>query len=366
KPLEDIANPQPIASTAFAAAARAGMKGYVSVAVIDNGTDYTHPDLIQQIKFEVEGGKVVGAGYDVMGADRWPHPNLVRAQLFSFGAKEIREDHIFGAPADPIRTLKALNDKFVETLLTAMARTPALRGTLFQTKLNKENTTIFHMLPILEGGFDIKAYNERKKNGTLYNPSTTADPAKGFFPATVREIVTNSWAIDGQLMLYPIGKFYFPSIEGADVMYSLVEKVMKQFSAAYKWDQFFKTFETFFRKRQNTELKDAHQQLYEHWYNLYSGAASKDPRRDLASNFCKIIENEVFEKLADEKISPAVREKYVDAVIAKTLENMVALSKYTLKFSKDENSIKDAESFITAAPALTKIYKSYVSTPERL
>jgi subtilisin family serine protease len=72
--LSVLVNPAPI-ETDYASNNK---KHKILVAVIDSGVDYTHPNLVKNLHFDLdENGQPVGLGYDYAGADHWPHPNLV-------------------------------------------------------------------------------------------------------------------------------------------------------------------------------------------------------------------------------------------------------------------------------------------------
>lgn len=363
KALDEMANPLPPTSVISRAAAISNQKARVSVAVIDNGTDYLHPDLINQIKFDVENGRVVGAGLDVMGNDRWPHPNLIRSEIFSFGAREVKNQRIYGAIAKPMAALNGLNQLFVDNLLAAISKTPELTGSLFQRKLNKQNVTIFNVIAILKAGFDVKNYADQLKNGKLFTPQTIEDVAKGFRGETVRELITNPW----QLKSDTFGTFtrYFSRIEHADIMFKVLEIVMRNFNSQYKWEKFYTPFEAYYTSRQKMAPNDTHEQLYSHWYSEATGAAAQDPRRQLATSFCEMIDTETFRRLSDPKYAPSLREKYVDQVVANALEKMMSYSKFALSASKEADVKEQAQTFMEAVPTFHKIYRSFISTPER-
>ena len=82
--IDGVANPKPRVTEEQIRNAQTAP--HLRVAVIDNGVDYNHPYLRDKISYDYEGNKVVGAGYDVMGQDRWSHPNIFDVDIMSFGA----------------------------------------------------------------------------------------------------------------------------------------------------------------------------------------------------------------------------------------------------------------------------------------
>jgi hypothetical protein len=116
-------------------------KDLLTVAVIDNGVEITHPDLVNKIAFDVKDGKIVGAGYDVMGKDHWGSPQLIDPSLFAFGAQAVQDGKIVGPPANPLDLLNAMNSAFFRSLQAKIAADPALASS-FYGRLNETNFTI--------------------------------------------------------------------------------------------------------------------------------------------------------------------------------------------------------------------------------
>lgn len=56
----------------------------VIVAAIDTGTDYNHPQLVNNLHFDLdEQNRPIGLGYDFIGQDRWPSPYVARTLDFN-------------------------------------------------------------------------------------------------------------------------------------------------------------------------------------------------------------------------------------------------------------------------------------------
>lgn len=51
----------------------------ILLAVIDSGTDYNHPQIINNIHFDLDNkGNPIGVGFDFTGNDKWPAPYIAR------------------------------------------------------------------------------------------------------------------------------------------------------------------------------------------------------------------------------------------------------------------------------------------------
>ena len=65
-------------------------RSQTKVAVIDNGVDYTHPDLINHIHFDRDSRKISGAGLDLWALDSWASPNTI-SLMFCVWSKGVLE-----------------------------------------------------------------------------------------------------------------------------------------------------------------------------------------------------------------------------------------------------------------------------------
>ena len=56
----------------------------LEVAVIDNGVEYTHPDLIDKVIFDVDPQtkRIIGAGFDAMANDNFASPVVFNSKIF--------------------------------------------------------------------------------------------------------------------------------------------------------------------------------------------------------------------------------------------------------------------------------------------
>lgn len=144
------------------------------VAVIDNGVDYANPALEKAIAFDVANGEITGAGYDVLGKDNTPSPQLLNPSLFAFGAKDVIDGKILDAPANPLDLLLVSNQDFEKTLREKFANHPELASSFFAKGMNGSINIV--------GAFKfLKDLEAREKDPKAKTPKAT-DPSNEFIP----------------------------------------------------------------------------------------------------------------------------------------------------------------------------------------
>jgi hypothetical protein len=73
----NIVNPAPLIKDAKTSNAN----HKITVALIGEGVDYNHPELMDKIHYSLdEGGNVIGAGVDLLADDNWPSPYLAMSE----------------------------------------------------------------------------------------------------------------------------------------------------------------------------------------------------------------------------------------------------------------------------------------------
>lgn len=122
------------------------------VAVIDNGVDFTHPDISSKIAFSVKDGRIVGAGRDILGGDDWASPQLIKPVLFAFGAQGIVNGKIVGAPENPLELIAQMNNQFMQAFARGIQADPLLANSLFG-RLTADNFSIVGATILLESEF---------------------------------------------------------------------------------------------------------------------------------------------------------------------------------------------------------------------
>jgi hypothetical protein len=88
----------------------------IKVAVIDSGVNIAHPDLQAQLDYRVVDGRIVGAGFDVMGRAASGTHVYVDPTIFAFVSEGVRKGKIYGTNQSPLDFLKkkenSLTSKF--------------------------------------------------------------------------------------------------------------------------------------------------------------------------------------------------------------------------------------------------------------
>jgi subtilisin family serine protease len=135
----------------------------VRVGVMDNGVDIAHPDLVDQVDFRVENGRIAAAGFDIMGGDRIGSPQILRYEYYAFGAEGIEGDKIKGAPADPFKKLADYDRAFLDEFIPKLHADARFKNTIF-SKYTKENFSILGAQRFALHELNLKRIEERKRN----------------------------------------------------------------------------------------------------------------------------------------------------------------------------------------------------------
>jgi subtilisin family serine protease len=328
----DRANPQPSRELEDLVAAK-DQNGRLTVAVIDNGVDYTHPQIGSQIKFSTDGGRISGAGIDILGEDVWASPNLIDASLFAFGAQAVQNGRISGPLADPLAELVRLNDEFMTEFLDAIRSNSRLRSTLFSTKITKDSINLFAIHRWVENKvFKIEEYKEAKENKKLI--TTEGFQEKVFEDKKPDEIevrnffelpwLMSSWGTPDTGLNVPSVAYEITVIEGADTFFELAESVFNRFTAKSGYLKKFDTYVDYqiartsnpedvkkeeFKKGEMGALSDA-------WYRVNFNFRNADNAEGFVNELCELLTKDEFNRLRD----PRVAENDKDAIILKTID----------------------------------------------
>lgn len=197
------------------------------VAVIDSGVDIAHPDLISQIEYRIEEGKLKGAGYDIMGQGPSASHVYVDPTLFAFGAEDVREGKIINPNQSPLHLLKSVNDRFTELLLSSIHNDQLLKQSLFKN-LTKDNVNILSFYP-LKFSFSkiLKAYHDNLKNHLVFGPD---DINKSLIPSELK---------DGWIIKFADPLFSLPAlnaihkIQHSDRLINILTMVLNKIDAEF-------------------------------------------------------------------------------------------------------------------------------------
>ena len=261
--LKELANPRPtLAQSAKIIAHQKNVKNRnravrrLRVAVIDNGVDYLHPALIYNTRFRIEEGEVVGAGVDVMGDDAWPHPNLIDASLFAFGAEDVNErGQVIGPVSNPLALYHSMNQQFMVKLAAAIRGHRILKRSLFK-KINASNFTLVAAQIILARSFDSdKYYHKNKERKQLWswnarsNKKLKAGIEKDVFEMLAKRYLDFDWAMHPDEGL-PALSFYgviskhtlMEKIKNADRFYELLQQTYQDFDRETGYEKLYEPY----------------------------------------------------------------------------------------------------------------------------
>lgn len=144
-------------------------KGLVPIAIIDTGMDPSNDFARQIMMWDVEDGKVVGAGRDFQSNNRWGFPHNRDPWMYVFGSQGIDENgRILSAVEDPIKQLDELNERIMAKLIEVVKNNPSLKNSFF-TKINASNTNMIGLLRLVNYPINEEMLNELiTKNKTLH------------------------------------------------------------------------------------------------------------------------------------------------------------------------------------------------------
>lgn len=216
----------------------------VRVAVIDSGVDIAHKDLMSQIEYRIHDGKIVGAGFDILGKSGFGSHVLVNPQLFAFTPYDLVNGKIDKYPDSPLADLKAINDRFTSLILDGIKNDPALRDSFF-THLNAQNFTILGFKKIFEDSREelLEDYEENKKKDEIISTHTVASEDNKKLQRSLKNI-NEPWNFDSNQHL-PEQFNYWCALEHYDVFVDLVKKSLESIDAEFSFRNRVKNYNKF-------------------------------------------------------------------------------------------------------------------------
>ncbi len=357
----------------------------VRVGVMDNGVDFAHPDLVNQIDFRMEKGRIVSAGYDVMGGDRFGSPQILRYEYYAFGAGAVVDNKIQNPPKDPFAILAKYDADFLADFIPKIQANKKLKGSLFG-KFNKENFSLLaaHAYSLEE--LDLPAYEKKGKENKLVHPEwkPTEGDAEALRTALERayflvrepyELSENNGPVAHGM---PVGiqglfepKVFVANVEGGKEFLTLVKTEFDAFSKRTNYAKDFKQLMDFIRPRlfdlndsRDTQVRKSLSKLNEALYFKRKGYSAKDPMR----NFEKAIYSSALSRRLQETT------EWPTAAVSPEKEDLRAAAKDGLKTARDvaeyigKNPDKFTEGEKTAATqylervqAWSNLYLDYLS-----
>lgn len=213
----------------------------LSIAVIDNGVDIAHPDLMSKLDYQIDNEKIVGVGHDFMGDDNFPSSVLINPELFAFTAFEIKNGLIVQGNENVFKKMLALDTQFSKLFLEKLKSHPILSQSLF-AKINEKSFNIFGLYQFVISP---------KMAKDLFNPEkyTANLEARKLLKSTFRSDVVSSTA----LQEFSLNQIYYfldqkadwsfaaatgksniflslNTIEHGDLMFNLIVETFKEFA----------------------------------------------------------------------------------------------------------------------------------------
>jgi subtilisin family serine protease len=212
----------------------------LDVAVIDNGMDIAHPDLIGKFDYQIENEKIAGVGYDIMGQDNFPSAVLINPELFAFTAKEIKNGLIVKGDQNVFKLLIDLDQSFSDFFIAKMQQDEILKKSLF-SKFTKRSFNIFGLYKLVQTAeisknyFDPETYKANKEAKKLLSPRFRAEVVentelqKNDLMSIYALLDLPEWSASSDSGL-PSAISRLNEIENADVFMNLVKASFKEFS----------------------------------------------------------------------------------------------------------------------------------------
>jgi subtilisin family serine protease len=208
------------------------------VAIIDNGVDLAHPDLVGRFVYKIEDGKIVGAGHDFMGDDEFASSSLINPTLWAFTATEIKDGVIVSSGKNPLAEMMTFDKEVTSLFLQSLAQDPVLSKSLF-AKLSPKNVNVFGLYRLTSDTnskklFDPAVFASNKTEGMLMGPDFREKAAAkealaaSFNIYEVYSILDAPW----NKMRTPGGPYAFGvlnKMENADLVVELAKKTIASY-----------------------------------------------------------------------------------------------------------------------------------------
>jgi hypothetical protein len=346
----------------------------VRVAVIDNGVDYLHDALKDRIDYSTADGAVSGAGTDVLGNDSWPHPNLIDARLFAFGARITGDGRIENPLADPIAKIGELNAAFGEIFDRAMSeRAEQLRGTFFE-RFNRTNVHFLGAYSVLQNKPEYQeSYRQVRDMNMLMDP-TSRETATGALrealdewqPGDLRSVFVDPWKLgSSQGLPSQVGMIGLASLKGMDVFLDAVTAAFSAFESATGFtDRYFSPYYDYrFNDLSPSERSDRRENLvsgfagdlYRPWYRVQSNYRNNDPLHRTVRQFCSTLTDAELARLTSASTPAGEKERFVVGrigeifALARTVNQMIIDSPHV-----EASSRRDARKHLERDPRVAE------------
>ncbi len=357
----------------------------VRVGVMDNGVDIAHPDLIDQIDYKMNDGRIVGAGVDVMGGDAFGSPQILRYEYYAFGAEKLENHRIVRPAKDPFVLLKSLDDAFLADFIPKLRATESLRNTLY-AKFDATNFSLLaaHQYALAE--IDEPAYAKLERENKLMKPGWVPTDTDA---ASLRTQLERAYPyIHAKYVLgrktFPVGRHSYSGSDslfepkiflnytvGAKDFHALVKREFAAFARASGYQKHFDLFVAFIGSRlfdksdpQEVRIRKGIEKLAAALYFRRAGYSANDPLRDLEDG---LATSALYRRLFSLSAWPT-------APVTATLEDIRSVSKENLELMREvatvvttersrfeTREIDAAKEFLKRVQGWSNLYQDYLN-----
>lgn len=368
--LEAAANPKPKLSLRDASLGQE-----VLVAVIDNGVDYLHPMLENQIDFDSMDGRITGSGLDVLGGDTWPHPRLIDARPFAFGSPVVEGKIDWRASKavaagfdDPYSYYSALNDAIIDSFLARLKKEPRWNKSLLR-KISKNSLSALGLYNLAHKDFTAESYEFIEKSGNFLSEEIINSYQKSSFLQKKRYILDQPWIMDARSGLpWSLDDYLFYVPEGHQ--FSLwVKQIWSELDAEYDFSDSLAALEEYAlvpevpsqtASDMDTAKESLRIRLHTSWYKNRFGHGFNNELVSSMMTFCEALPEHVYNQLQDGTIDEVAKRK----LLRSELDKMLSLAEaYDLEVNRAGEAF-DREDRIEALQRIKskEIYKTLVET----
>lgn len=262
----------------------------LKVAVIDSGVDIAHPDLQAQLDYRVENGRIVGAGFDLMGNAQSGTHVFVNPNLFAFASDGLKRGKIVGVHQAPLEFIKKMEDRLADLILTEMKKDPILMASRLN-KINRRSIQFLQIAEMVESADDyLTEYEEYKENKTLITEDVFKIRPQSLENRKVIRLLESEW----QPLLGEIevdGFEFVTFVEHADRFIKIIKTAFETIEQEFQYTKRLeRTVEFMKGGGEKIELDEAKAELESAFLYTQYGADAFDPLLKLKSYFSHIRE----------------------------------------------------------------------------